>query len=49
MPGNSPQCNEVTLLEVVEAINEWAEDRLEINDIIALINSWADPYNHPPG
>jgi hypothetical protein len=52
MPGNYPDengsCGEVTLVEVVNAINQWSLDELELGNIIDLINSWADPVSHPP-
>jgi len=48
MPGNYPPCEEVSLSEVVDAINQWALDNLELGKVICLINSWADPKVHPP-
>jgi hypothetical protein len=52
MPGNYPDengsCGEVTLVEVVNAINQWRLDELDLRNIIDLINSWADPELHPP-
>jgi hypothetical protein len=49
MPGNYPSCGDVTLYEVVSAINQWAVGSFDLGDVIDLINSWADPANHPPG
>ena len=52
MPGNYPDvngsCGEVTLVEVVNAINRWSLDELELRNIIDLINSWADPVSYAP-
>lgn len=48
MPGNDPPCDDVSLSEVVFAINRWAVGSFELGDVIDLINSWADPFNHPP-
>ena len=52
MPGNYPDvngsCGEVTLMEVVDSINEWAADRFSLEDVIDLIDSWADPVKYPP-
>jgi hypothetical protein len=48
MPGNAPACDEVTLSEVVDAINLWVEDDLGLASIIDLINSWADSVTYPP-
>jgi hypothetical protein len=52
MPGNYPDengsCDEVTLSEIVNAINQWAAGTFELGDVVALINSWADPIHHPP-
>ena len=48
MPGNYPPCGDVSLSEVVEAINHWAAGSLDLENVIDLINSWADPSGHPP-
>jgi len=48
MPGNSPPCNEVTLTEVVAGITEWSKGNMQLNEVIAIINSWADPLSFPP-
>jgi hypothetical protein len=48
MPGNYPSCGDVTLYEVISAINEWAVGSFELGGVIDLINSWADPDGHPP-
>jgi len=48
LPGNDPPCVEVTLSEVVGAINQWAIGDFALGDVIDLINSWADPISHPP-
>jgi hypothetical protein len=47
MPGNHAPCDEVSLSEVVDAINQWALANLELGNVIDLINSWADPIGHP--
>jgi hypothetical protein len=39
--GNYPPCDEVTLQEVINAINEWAVDEFTLLDVINLINAWA--------
>jgi hypothetical protein len=48
LPGNYPPCGEVSLNEVVDAINQWALSNLELGKVVDLINSWADPTGHPP-
>jgi hypothetical protein len=52
MPGNYPDakgsCSEVTLTEIVRAINEWASGGFALGEVIDLIISWADPVAHPP-
>jgi hypothetical protein len=48
MPGNALPCNEVTLAEVVSGISVWAEGAMQINDVVALINSWANQTAYPP-
>jgi len=48
MPGNALPCNEVTLAEVVYAITAWTGGYMSLNDVIALINSWADPLAYVP-
>jgi hypothetical protein len=52
MPGNYPEvdgsCDEVTLSEIVNAINMWAVDTFQLADVVNLINSWADPVRFPP-
>jgi hypothetical protein len=48
MPGNALPCNEVSLAEVVSAISSWAEGGMQLNDVIDLINSWADQAGYPP-
>lgn len=47
MPGNNPPCDEVSLSEVVDAINQWALDNLELGNVVGLINSWANPMVYP--
>jgi hypothetical protein len=42
MAGDDPPCGEVSLNEVVDFINEWAQDRAQLADVIALINVWAE-------
>jgi hypothetical protein len=48
MPGNALPCNEVTLSEVVSGITSWTGGNMGLNDVIALINSWADQSGYPP-
>jgi hypothetical protein len=48
LPGNAPPCNEVTLAEVVSGITAWSNGSMQLNDVIALINSWADQSGYPP-
>jgi hypothetical protein len=48
MPANYPPCDEVSLSEVVDVINQWALDNLELGNVIDLINSWANPLLYPP-
>jgi hypothetical protein len=40
MPGDYSPCGEVTLSEVIEAINRWAVDELSLAEVIDLINAW---------
>jgi len=48
MPGNVPPCEVVAIAEVLSAINEWANGRMKLGDVVILINSWADPAAYPP-
>jgi hypothetical protein len=52
MLGNYPDeygsCDEVTLSEIINAINLWASDQFELGEVIDLINSWANPLIYPP-
>ena len=48
MPGNDPPCGVVELMEVVDAINQWATGTFSLGDVVNLINSWADPSGYPP-
>jgi len=41
MPGDYPPCGDVTLSEVVNAINKWANDQMTLTEILNLINAWA--------
>jgi hypothetical protein len=47
MPGNTAPCAEVTLSEVVAAINSWSTGQLLLGDVIDLINSWANVTAYP--
>ena len=47
MPGNYPPCNDVTLSEVVNAINRWAAGEYDLWYLIDLIDSWANPISYP--
>ena len=48
MKGNEPPCAEISLSEVVDAINQWINGNLDLGQVIDLINSWADPGDYPP-
>jgi hypothetical protein len=48
MPGNYPLCDEVTLSELVDAINRWVVGEYNLGDLVDLIDSWADPAGYPP-
>ncbi|MFZ2456666.1 MAG: BNR-4 repeat-containing protein [Candidatus Altiarchaeia archaeon] len=48
MPGNDLPCSEVTLAEVVNAINMWVSSSLDLGEVVDLIDSWADPAAYPP-
>jgi hypothetical protein len=48
MPGNGLPCNEVALAEVISGITLWAQGGMSMNDVVALINSWADQSAYPP-
>jgi hypothetical protein len=39
--GNYPPCDEVSLQEIINAINAWAIDEFALADVIHLINAWA--------
>jgi hypothetical protein len=41
LTGNFPPCNEVSLQEIIDAINAWGVDEFALTDVIALINAWA--------
>ena len=41
LPGDYPTCGEVTLEEVVDFINLWAQGQAELEDVVNLINAWA--------
>lgn len=43
MEGNYAGCSEVTLIEVVDAINLWSANGMDLFRLVDLINSWADP------
>ena len=48
MPGNGAPCDQVTLAEVVAAINQWSAGGMGLGQIIDLINSWSDPSTYVP-
>jgi len=48
MPGNVYPCGNVSLGEVINAINQWANSFMGLQGVIDLINSWADPVKYPP-
>jgi WD40 repeat protein len=39
--GDNPPCGEVTLSEVIDFINLWAQGQASLGDVVALINAWA--------
>lgn len=39
--GNYPPCDEVTLSEVVDLINLWAQGQASLSEVVDLINAWA--------
>jgi len=41
LPGDTPPCGVVTLTEVVDFINQWAQGEAELGEVIDLINAWA--------
>jgi hypothetical protein len=41
MNGNSAPCGEVTLSEVIAAINLWSNSEMDLGDVVRLINAWA--------
>ena len=47
MAGNYPPCSNVTLSEVVTAIDKWAAGNLPLADVMRLINSWSNPLRYP--
>jgi hypothetical protein len=48
MPGNDIPCGEISLSEIVSSIIQWTEGTFSLGGVIDLINSWADPAEHPP-
>ncbi|MFZ2456667.1 MAG: MBL fold metallo-hydrolase [Candidatus Altiarchaeia archaeon] len=48
MPGNSPPCEDVSLLEVVGGIYKWFDGIFGLGEVIDLIDSWADPMSYLP-
>jgi len=43
LPGDTPPCGEVTLAEVIDHIILWSNDQAELEDVIDLIDIWANP------
>ncbi|MFZ2455924.1 MAG: hypothetical protein WAX07_05565 [Candidatus Altiarchaeia archaeon] len=41
MPGNNPPCAEVSLEEVIAAINQWIAGNMELGSVIDLIMAWS--------
>ena len=41
LEGDTPPCGEVTLSEVIDFINLWAEGQAGLSDVIDLINAWS--------
>lgn len=44
MPGNDPPCAEISLEEVISAINRWIEGSMGLDSVIDLINAWAGAF-----
>ena len=42
MPGDGAPCGSVSLEEVIEYINSWAEGNANLGDVIELINAWSE-------
>jgi hypothetical protein len=45
--GDYPPCDTVTLNEVIEGINKWANDQMTLSDVLQLINAWAQENIEP--
>jgi len=43
LPGDEAPCGTVTLNEVVDYIDMWAQGRAELGDVIDLIDAWSSP------
>ncbi|MEA3255867.1 MAG: right-handed parallel beta-helix repeat-containing protein [Candidatus Altiarchaeota archaeon] len=41
LAGDNPPCGEITLSEVIDFINLWAQGQASLADVIDLINAWA--------
>lgn len=41
LPGDYPPCGTISLSEVVDRINKWANDEAGLQEVIDLINEWA--------
>jgi hypothetical protein len=39
--GNNPPCSEISLQEVVNAINQWITGGYTLQEVVGLINAWA--------
>ncbi len=48
LAGNYAPCGEVTLQEIVDFINKWADNQASLSDVMNLITAWADPATYPP-
>lgn len=47
MKGNEPPCDVISLDEIVDSINQWAQGSYTLKEVVDLINSWGDPAGYP--
>lgn len=41
LPGDYPPCDEISIQEIIDMINEWLAGRASLGEVIDLINAWA--------
>jgi len=41
MPGDYPPCGEVTIDELLNAIDLWTQGKMTMEEVLTLINAWA--------